>query len=205
MPDKLDLKKELKHLYNPSKKEVSVVDIPKMSYLMIDGMGNPNTSERFKLAMESLYGLCYTVKFASKERGFDFAVMPPEALWWADDMNSFLERDKDSWKWTVMILQPDFITDEIINEAKETVRKKKNPELLDDVRFEELHEGTSAQIMHIGSYDSETENIARIHKKIEELGCKPFGKHHEIYLSDVRRVSPDKLKTVVRQPFRPAK
>ncbi|MCK5743417.1 MAG: GyrI-like domain-containing protein [Caldisericia bacterium] len=200
--DKLDLKKELKGFYNPSKKEVSSVDIPEMNFLMIDGQGNPNTSEEYQQALEVLYGLSYTLKFACKEIEKDFTVMPLEGLWWADDMDSFTEGDKDLWKWTAMILQPDFVTAEMLIKAKINLKKKKDPVALPKVRFESYTGGTSAQIMHIGPYSEEASNIKKIHDWIKGNGFKLFGKHHEIYLSDPRRTKPEKLKTVIRQPYR---
>ncbi|EDY81956.1 hypothetical protein VDG1235_1576 [Verrucomicrobiia bacterium DG1235] len=201
---KVDLKKDLKELYRPSSKEVSVVEVLSMNFLMIDGIGDPNTSKDFERAMETLYPLAYGLKFMSKlgEVAKDFVVMPLEGLWWADDMSAFAEKRRDEWKWTLMIMQPDFITREMFDEAVETVRKKKSPALLDLARFESFDEGAAAQIMHIGPFDEEGPSVERIHAKIEELGKKRALKHHEIYLSDPRRTAPEKLKTVLRQAMR---
>ena len=123
--DKLDLKKEFKEFYNPSKKEVSSVDVPEMNFLMIDGKENPNTSKEYEQALEVLYGLSYTLKFACKEIEKDFAVMSLEGLWWSDDTNSFIEGNKDLWKWTAMIMQPEFVTAEMLIKAKINLKKKK--------------------------------------------------------------------------------
>ncbi len=148
---KIDLKRENKEFYNPSTKEVSIVDVPEMNFLMIDGQGDPNTSQEYQDAMESLFPVSYKVKFISKKmKSQDYVVMPLEGLWWVPDMEDFSIEYKSSWNWTVMIRQPEFITKRLINEAIEEVEKKKNPQALSKIRFENLHEGLSAQIMHIG-------------------------------------------------------
>jgi hypothetical protein len=200
---KLDLKKEFKHLYNPSTKEFSLVDVPPMHFLMIDGSGDPNTAQSFKDAMEALYAVAYTIKFAVKKSGGeDFTVMPVEGLWWADDMDHFSMDAKDIWKWTVMIAQPDQVTEDIVKAAIAETDRKKNPAALPLLRFETFHEGLSAQFMHIGPYADEAPTIAHMHSWIIEQGYNYHGagKHHEIYLSDPRRVAPEKMRTVVRQP-----
>lgn len=201
---KIDFKKERKDLYRPSAKVVSVVDVPAMNYLMIDGCGDPGTSKEFEAAMESLYPLAYTLKFMSKlgPTAQDYVVPPLEGLWWADDMSAFVEQRRDEWKWTLMIMQPEFISKEMFKQAVETVREKKKPAMLDSVRFERFDEGESVQILHVGPYQDEGPNVIRLHEKIEELGKKHAHKHHEIYLSDPRRSAPEKLKTVLRQAMR---
>lgn len=201
---KIDFKKERKDLYRPSAKDVSIVDVPAMNFLMVDGLGDPGTSKDFEAAIESLYPLAYTLKFMSKlgPAAQDYVVPPLEGLWWADDMSAFVERRRDEWRWTLMIMQPEFITKERVAEATETVRKKKAPVMLDAVRFERFDEGESAQILHVGPFDDEGPNVVRIHDKIAELGKVHAHKHHEIYLSDPRRCSPEKLKTVLRQAMR---
>jgi hypothetical protein len=207
MAAKLDLKKNLKHLYNPPTKKVVEVDVPPMNFLMLDGIGDPNTALEYQQAVETLYGLSYTLKFASKNQGVDFAVMPLEGLWWMDDMgNAYGERDftadKSRWQWTMMIMQPDHITQAMFDSAVADLRRKKNPSALDKARFEHFHEGSSVQIMHIGPYSAEKPNIDRLHSYIAEHGCTEAGKHHEIYLGDPRRTAPEKLRTVIRQPMR---
>lgn len=203
----LDLKKTLKHLYAPSAKDVSVVNVPPMSYLMIDGKGNPNTSERFQLATKALYGLAYPIRFMRKDAGDVYTVMPLEGLWEieGEKITDYLitDGDKDRFVWTLMILQPESITAEIVEEARDKVRKKKDaPALLDEIRFESYHEGEAVQIMHIGSYDDEGPNVARLHAHIDESGWQIGPNlHHEIYLNDPRKVAPEKMKTVIRQPF----
>lgn len=202
----IDFKKTLKHLYKPSAKKVSVVDVPAMNYLMIDGTGNPGTSPRYQQAVEALYPLAYGIRAISKAAGTVFTVMPLEGLWsfeGQEDNTNFklTTADKDKFEWTLMILQPDHITADMVAEARETVRKKKAPALLDDVRFESYHEGEAVQIMHIGSYDDEGENVEKLHTHINANGWQFGKKHHEIYLSDPRKVAVEKLKTVIRQPF----
>lgn len=201
---KLDFKKELKELYRPSAKAVSVVDVPTMNFLMVDGCGDPGSSQEFANAMETLYPMAFTLKFMSKlgQQAHDFVVPPLEGLWWADDMSAFVERRRDEWKWTLMIMQPDFITRPMYKEALEKVRKKKAPRLLDRLRLESFAEGESVQILHIGSFDEEGPNVRRLHDKIEELGKTHAHKHHEIYLSDPRKTAPEKLRTVLRQAMR---
>jgi hypothetical protein len=200
---KVDLKKELKHLYGPSAKEVSTVDVPPMSFLMIDGQGDPNTSKEYAEALEALYAVSYAIKFKVKRsEGIDYGVMPLEGLWWADDMREFSVEDKGAWKWTAMIMQPeDYVTVELFEEAKGEVEKKKDLPALPRMRSEAFREGLSAQIMHLGPFSEEGPTIERIHSSIEELGGEPRGKHHEIYLSDFRRTKPERLRTVIRQPF----
>lgn len=196
---KVDFKKELKELYNSPKKNV-LVDVPEMNYLMIDGKGDPNSSADFQNAIEALYSVSYATKFLSKKNGFDYVVMPLEALWYMDNMADFMNSPKDDWFWTAMIMQPKQITNEMILEAIETVRKKKGFAALDKLRFEAYNEGLSAQILYVGPFDDEHPTIVSLHEFAETNGCSISGKHHEIYLSDFRKVEPSKLKTIIRQP-----
>lgn len=201
---KLDLKKDLKDLYTVSKGKVVAVKVPKLRYLMIDGQGDPNTSKEFADAITALYGLSYTLKFMIKKgpEAIDYGVMPLEALWWADDMNDFLKADKSMWKWTAMILQPNFINKKLVLAAKEELmRKKKDTPTLAKVRLEDMTEGACAQILNIGPYSEEAPNIAKVHAFIHEQGKALRGKHREIYLSDARRTAPEKLRTIIRQPM----
>ncbi|NIQ37183.1 MAG: hypothetical protein GTN81_01125 [Proteobacteria bacterium] len=200
---KVDLKKGLKHLYNPSTKEPATVDVPDMNFIMIDGAGDPNTAQEFQDAVATLYALSYTLKFMIK-RGkttVDYTVMPLEGLWWADDITQFSMEDKGLWKWTVMIMQPDYVTRDLYDEAFKQVQKKKNPPALSKSRFQNWREGLSAQIMHIGPYSAEGPTIEKLHRFISEGGYKLTGKHHEIYLSDPRKSAPERMKTVIRQPL----
>jgi len=201
---KVDFKKEYKELYAPPKKFV-VVDVPEMQFLMIDGHGDPNTAQAYQDALVALYAVAYKLKFISKKvLGKDYTVPPLEGLWWAEDMDSFsISLDKSQWDWTMMIMTPDWVQPELFEDALEQVRKGKNPSSLDKVRLEHYHEGLSVQIMHLGSYDDEAPILAKMHNEfIPENGYTENGKHHEIYLSDPRRVAPEKLKTVLRQPVR---
>ncbi len=200
--NKIDLKKELKHLYQPSAKEVVQVDVPTMNYLMVDGEGDPNTSQAFSDAVEALFAVSYAVKFMVKKdpSAIDYGVMPLEGLWWTEDMSTFSIEDKSNWKWTVMIMQPDFVTKEMVDSAISQVRKKKNPAAISRLRFESLSEGKCAQILHIGPFSEEGPTIEKVHQFIDSRG-KRIGKHHEIYLSDIRKADPAKWKTVIRQPM----
>ncbi|CEG13547.1 conserved hypothetical protein [groundwater metagenome] len=203
--EKTDFKKELKYLYAPPAKEIEIVNVPQMNFLMIDGIGNPDTSQEFKEAIETLYAVSYTIKFiVKKEKSINYVVMPLEGLWWADDMASFSSEgmDKNSWKWTLMIMQPECVTKNIFSKAIEEVKKKKNLPFLSKIRLENLQEGLSAQILYIGPYDAEHTTIEKIHAFIKERGYKFSGKHHEIYLSDPRKTAPEKLKTIIRQPVK---
>lgn len=199
--DKVDFKKEFKHLYNSSAKEAVIVDVPEMNFLMIDGHGDPNTSIEYRQAIEALYSVSYTLKFSVKKAGVaDYGVLPLEGLWWVDDMSKFSTDDKDAWKWTAMIMQPKFVTKQLFAEAIEAVKKKELPALT-IMEFKPFVEGLSAQIMHIGPYAEEGPTIQRLHEFIKAQGHGLRGKHHEIYLSDPRRCAPEKIKTIIRQPM----
>jgi hypothetical protein len=200
---KIDFKKESKHLYQPSANEVEQVNVPTMNYLMADGEGDPNISPAFAAIVEVLFSLAYTLKFMVKKGvlAIDYGVMPLEGLWWAGDMYAFSAADKSRWKWTLMIMQPEFITKKMVDAAIAEVKEKKNPAALSTVRFEALAEGSAAQIMHIGPFSEESPNILRVHQFIESSGHKRVGKHHEIYMSDIRKTAPSKWKTIIRQPM----
>jgi hypothetical protein len=200
---KVDLKKELKHLYQPPKDKVVQVDIPAMNFLMVDGEGDPNTAQSYRDALEVLYPLSYTLKFLVKKgpKAVDYGVMPLEGLWWADDMSAFSVEDKSKWKWTLMIMQPSYVKKAMVDTAIAEVKRKKNPIALSKVRFETFPEGKAAQIMHIGPFSEEGPTIEKVHNFIDECGRKRSGKHHEIYLSDIRKADPKKWKTIIRQPM----
>ncbi len=200
---KIDFKKEWRHLYRPSAKEFVVVDVPPMKFLMIDGHGNPNTAQEYRDAIEALYAVAYALKFMSKrEKGVDYVVPPMEGLWWVENMEEFTTDDKSAWDWTMMIMQPESVTQEMFEEALRQVEKKKSPPALSKLRLETYHEGLAVQILYIGPYEAEAPTIARMHAFIDENGYELAGKHHEIYLGDPRKVAPEKLKTVLRQPIR---
>ena len=203
MPTKIDLRKELKQLYNPSSKQIAMVDVPEMNFLMMDGQGDPNTSVAYRDAVEALFAVSYTLKFMIKksESPVDYAVMPLEGLWWVDDMTQFSMHDKDAWNWTSMNMQPEYVTEELFKEALRQVRKNKDLPALSGIRFECFHEGQAAQILYFGPYSDEGPTIEGIRHFIAEKGHRLRGRHHEIYLSDPRRTPPLKLKTIIRQPF----
>ena len=206
MPEvvRLDLKKQLKHLYASSAKEIGIVDVPAMRFLMVDGAGSPNTSQAFQEATEALYGVSYACKFAIKrQEGIDYPVMALEGLWWAEDMSAYTGGAKDDWLWRLMIMQPEPVTEEHVAGAIDEVNRKKGLPALAAMRFETFHEGLSAQIMHLGPYDAEAPTVARLHAFIEEHGYALRGLHHEIYVGDPRRSAPEKLRTVLRQPVAP--
>ncbi len=199
--DKVDFKKELKQFYRASARKVQQVDVPEFRFLMIDGAGPPGTSEQYKQAVEALFSVAYTAKFMVKKgpQQLDYGVMPLEGLWWADDMSAFVTNDRDAWKWTLMIMQPEIVSAETIHEAVAQVRRKKGLPGLDALRFEAWEEGPCAQVLHVGPFTDEGPTIARLHEFIERDGSLA-GKHHEIYLSDIRRADPSRWKTIIRQP-----
>ncbi len=203
---KVDFKKSL-DAYQARHQEFRIVEVPSLQYLMVDGHGDPNTAPEYATALGALYPIAYTIKFVSKrELGRDYVVPPLEALWWAADMRVFTTaRDKSQWDWTLMIMVPDWITVDIFDEAIATVAAKNRPLDLAPVRFERLNEGRCVQTLHVGSYDDETAVLAELHEEfIPKAELRMTGRHHEIYLSDPRRVEPARLRTILRQPVRPS-
>ena len=182
---KLDMKKQLTHLYGPSANAVSVVDVPAMNYLAVDGRGDPNRAPEYAAAVEALFSLSYAL----------------EGLWWAEDMDAFSHGDRSAWQWTMMIMQPEMVTAELAAEQTSIVGSKKVLPSLTAVRFEAFTEGPSAQIMHVGPFSAEGPTIERLHRHIADSGHTLRGKHHEIYLTDIRRADPAKWRTIIRQPF----
>lgn len=202
MTTKTDFKKTL-DAYQARQGRFRVVHVPDMQYLMIDGHGDPNTSPAFTTAVETLYPVAYKLKFASKrDLGRDYVVPPLEGLWWAEDMAAFtVARDKSRWDWTLMLMVPDWIDQTMFVTAVEQVRAKNQPARLDDVRLQTLSEGRCMQTLHVGSFDDEEGVLAQLHHEIiPDQGFRMAGTHHEIYLSDFRRVAPDKCRTILRQP-----
>lgn len=199
--EKIDFKKTLES-YKAKPGKFSVVVVPKMQYLMIDGHGDPNTSIEFKDALETLYPIAYKLKFMSKlELKKDYVVTPLEGLWWSKDMEDFTaKRDKSKWDWTMMLMTPEWITQQMFKEAKDKVAEK-NLAKIDDVRLEYLDEGLCVQTMHIGSFDNEGPVLEQMHTQfIPDHNFKMVKKHHEIYFSDFRIVAAEKMKTILRQP-----
>ncbi|MGW3356598.1 GyrI-like domain-containing protein [Streptomyces bungoensis] len=202
MDAKYDVKRELKQCYSAKNTDWELVDVPELRFLAIDGHGDPNTTAAYRHAVEALYAVAYTAKFASKgDLGKDFVVGPLEGLWWADDMDDFLARRKDNWQWRLLIHVPDWITSDMVEDAKHTALDKKKHAAIADVRPETLREGRCAQVLHIGPYDDETPMLTRLHRDyLPANNLREAGLHHEIYLSDPRRTDPAKLRTILRQP-----
>jgi hypothetical protein len=199
---KIDFKKELKQLYNPSAKEVSTVDVPALNFLMVNGEGAPS-SPQYMQSIEALFTVSYTLKFMIKKaQGIDYAVMPLEGLWWMDNMKEFSTERKDEWKWTSMIMQPEYVTVVDVKAAVEQARKKKDMPAIDKVRFESFKEGLAAQILYTGPYADEGPTVTKIHEYIHKNGHELRGKHHEIYLNNAAKLPPQKWKTIIRQPMK---
>ncbi|MFJ4253557.1 GyrI-like domain-containing protein [Microbacterium sp. NPDC090003] len=197
-----DLKKAL-DAYQAKRGVFRLVDVPPMQYLMIDGAGDPNTSPAYADALTALYPIAYGVKFASRAQlGVDTVVMPLEGLWHAEDMASFTSRrDKSTWLWTMMIMVPEHVTAEMVETARDKAAAKRDASpSLPAVRLATFDEGLCVQTLHIGSYDDEAPVLEDLHRFIPENGLEMRGIHHEIYLSDARRVEPAKLRTILRQP-----
>lgn len=200
--EKIDFKKTLAS-YRAKRGAFEIIEVPELQYLAIDGEGDPNTSPVYTESIQALYPVAYTLKFASKHQsGRDYVVPPLEGLWWADDMASFTSsRDKSRWKWTLMLMTPDWIDRAMYDAVVEAVRAKSAPMRLDDVRLMTLAEGTCVQTLHVGSFDDEASVLERMHEDfIPEHGFRTTGKHHEIYFNDFRKVAPEKLRTILRQP-----
>lgn len=194
--DKFDVKKKLRALYAPRAGDWSFVDVPPQQFLMVDGHGDPNTSPLYPAAVEALYALSYAIKFASKAAGHDYVVAPLEGLWSSDVADAFVRGDRSLWHWTMMIAQPEWITDEAVGTAR-TAKGITAP------RLETLSEGRSLQILHVGPYADEAPTLARLHNEVMPSEGVTFnGRHHEVYLGDPRKVAPEKLRTVLRQPVR---
>lgn len=199
--DKIDPKKLFKEYYNP-KQKFEIVEIPKFQFLTIEGKGNPNISQDYKEAIEALYSVSYGLKFHSKKKyQKDYVVGPLEGLWWADDMNDFINRNKDNWHWQIQIWQPDWLLKSDFDEILENCKTKKPNPKLQSLKLMEIDEGLCVQILHIGSYDDEAPILDKLHNEfIPQNGFKMRGTHHEIYLSDPRKTPQEKLKTILRQP-----
>ena len=212
--EKLDYKKSFKELYLPKSKP-SLIDVPEMSFIMVDGKGNPNEEGgEYQAAVELLYGLSYTIKMSkmgdNKPEGyFEYVVPPLEGLWWLNDGKKDFS-NKDKFCWTSMIRQPEFVHEEIFKWACSEVKKKKPHLDVSKARFQKFTEGLCVQMMHVGPYDEEPKTIKEIEKYIESNNLKDvissvradgtIRRHHEIYLSDPRKTAPEKMKTILRHP-----
>ncbi|KUN04793.1 hypothetical protein AQI95_18050 [Streptomyces yokosukanensis] len=204
--DNYDVKQERRDLYSARRDRFEIVDVPRMSFLMVDGHGNPNTSADYRAVVEALYTTAYAVRaIAKKKVDRTHTVGPLEGLWSADDLSVFKTRDQDEWIWTLMIVQPGWVTSAMVDEAMDQVERTKNLSAGHRVRFDDYAEGQCVQTLHLGPYDQEAPTIARMHDEFmpaEKL--VPRGHHHEIYLSDARRTAPNRLRTILRQPVGPA-
>lgn len=204
MTDKIDFKRSLRG-YRAPRGRFEIVDVPDMRYLMVDGHGDPNTSPVFTDTVTTLYPVAYALKFASKrDLGRDYVVPPLEGLWWAEDMDFFTSsRDESRWDWTMMLMVPDWIDGAMVDTAITRTADKGAPPRLDDLRLQEISEGRCVQTLHIGSFDDEAPVLDRMHHGfIPDQGLRMDGRHHEVYLSDFRRVAPERMRTILRQPVR---
>ncbi|MDJ1370459.1 hypothetical protein C7K25_03565 [Gulosibacter molinativorax] len=201
--DNLDLKRVHRELYTAKRGQFTLVEVPELVYLQVDGHGDPNSSAEYGAALQALYTVSYGARRICKTRlERKHTVAPLEGLWTAADMSSFVDRRKDDWDWTMMIAQPDYVTAEIIAEAIEDARAK-SLAALDRLRFGSFEEGLSVQTLHVGPYDDEGPVLQRMHEEfIPEQGLEMTGSHHEVYLSDARKTVPEKLRTILRQPVR---
>jgi hypothetical protein len=201
--DKVNFKKELPQLYSPKNTDWELVEVPVMNFLMIDGSGDPNTAKAYRDAVEALYGTAYATKLISRRTlGRDYVVPPLEGLWSADDPATFANADKAKYQWTLMIMQPDWITQGIVSRAIDGIPAKKQLLALSKVRFEPYNEGLSLQLLHVGSYDAEAPKLKYLHDEYMQAHNLTFnGRRHEIYLNDPRKTSASNLKTILRQPI----
>ena len=205
-----DYKKEYKEFYMPKNKP-EIVTVPPMNYLAVRGKGDPNEEDgEYKKAIELLYGIAYTIKMSKKsdhriEGYFDYVVPPLEGFWWQDGINGVDYAHKENFHWISVIRLPDFVSKADFDWAVSEAEKKKKTDF-SKVEFMTYDEGTCVQCMHIGPYDDEPATVAKMDAYAENQGyvndINEKRMHHEIYLSDARKVSPDKLKTVIRHPIR---
>jgi len=199
--EKIDFKKQFKDFYGIGAGKMKIVDVPEMQFLTIDGKGDPNNSQSFQAAIECLYSVSYTLKFMVKkgELGIDYGVMPLEGQWYMEDNSQFSMERKQDWFWTIMIMQPDFITGQMVQDAIKAAGAKKDIEALPLLK---ITDGLAAQVLYTGPYSEEGPTILKLHEFIKEQGYELTGRHREIYLSDMRRTAPEKLKTIIRQPIK---
>jgi len=198
--EKIDFKKTLKHLYSASAREPVLVEVPEMKFLRVDGRGDPN-SPMFRSAIELLYGLSYGLMFALKKKGKDYSIPPLEGLWWMEGIEGFDVNRREDWSWSAMIMQPEFVTAELVAKARSQLAARRGEPSV-TARFEPFHEGLCAQILHVGPYSAEGPTLEKMHRFVEAQGYRLHGHHHEIYLGDPQRSAPEKLKTLLRHPVR---
>lgn len=195
---KLDLIKEYKSYYT-AKTKPELIEIKEAQYISIEGSGAP-AGEEFTAKVEALYPLAFGIKNLSKKTGSDFGVPKLEGLWWVDFEKPFLEVPRDEWQWRLLIRLPEFVTLDVIEQAKSEVLKKKKIELVKDITFYKMTEGLCVQVMHIGPYSAEEPTIEGMIEFANDNNLVSNGLHHEIYLSDPRKTAPEKMKTILRQP-----
>jgi len=202
---KINHAKEFSYLYKQPKNKISLVDVPPLKFLVIDGIGDPNNNPDYSEALSALYSTAYKLKFAIKKGplAVDYKVMPLEGLWWAEDMALFNLENRSNWLWRMMIMQPEYISEDLFKTIIASLKQKKDLPKLDDVRFETCQEGLCMQILHLGPYgEGERETINKLHAHIESEGYQRVGKHHEIYFNSPLRTAPENLKTIIRQPIK---
>jgi hypothetical protein len=197
----VDLRREIA-AYSARRGTFSLVEVPPLVHLAVDGRGDPNTSAAYRDAVAALYPVAYKIKFLGKDLGRDHVVMPLEALWWSADPTAFTTaRDPGRWEWTVMIMVPDWVTADHLEAARAAAARKAAGPALDAVRLQPLEEGLCVQTLHVGPYDAEGPVLEEMHSTfIPGAGLRLTGRHHEIYLNDARRTDPAKLRTILRQP-----
>jgi hypothetical protein len=200
-----DRREELGSLYRPRTTNPTIVEVPSIRFLMIDGSGAPSAAPTYMDAIATLYPIVYTLKFTAKTKGDDFRVMPLETLWWSEGCSVLDVDDPEGWRWTAMIAVPDPVTRRQVDAAIRDAGRRRTLPLADEVRLQAFHEGRAAQVLHVGPYGDEGPTIASMERFIEEQGFEPSGKHHEIYLSDPNRTASDRLRTIVRIPVRRAR
>ncbi|WP_460544595.1 GyrI-like domain-containing protein [Glycomyces halotolerans] len=198
-----DIKCAYAALYAPKRAGWEVLEVPELRFIAVDGRGDPNTADEYRRAVEALYAVAYTMKFASKRAGRDFVVGPLEGLWWSEDWRAFASGQKDRWEWTMMISLPEWIGGDAVEEAKAAASAKKGLPAIASVYRKDLAEGLCAQVLHIGPYDDEAPVLEELHERfLPDGGLEPTGTHHEVYLGDPRKAAPERLRTVLRQPVR---
>lgn len=201
--EKIDFKKQFSDFYSQRKNKITILDVPVFNYLSIEGKGEPD-SQLFLEAMEALYSVSYKLKFRIKEsiNPKNYTVMPLEGQWWAKNPNDFVNNKKENWQWNLMIMQPNFINNELIEETKEIIKSKKTLPALEKLKFETIQDGTSAQILHIGPYSEEGPTLVKLHDYFKNKNYTFNGRHREIYIGDPRKSAPERLRTIIRQPIK---
>ncbi|MHC1726460.1 MAG: GyrI-like domain-containing protein [Syntrophobacteraceae bacterium] len=200
---KIDFKKDFKAWYKAPENGFVFVELPPVQYLMIDGAGDPNSVPEFQSAVETLYGVAYTIKFSAKKAGVgpEYSIPPLDGLWWCEGMQGCFDPENRSlWRWSLMLIQPHHVNGAMVLAAAEQLTAKGKQGPFGGLRLQSLEEGLCVQTLHVGPYCDEAPRITAMHRYVEDVGYLLHGKHHEIYLSDPRRTSPEKLKTILRNP-----